>query len=126
MDEFREVIINFLKKETKLENIELEVPPNPEMGDFAFPCFTLAKEWKKSPNEIANELSKRFRPNDLVIGVKVIGPYLNFFTNKNKIAEKAIKEALKQKNRYGSSCIGNNKKILLEHTSINPNASPHV
>jgi len=126
MDDFKKRIIGFLKKGTKLENIELEVPPNPEMGDYAFPCFALAKEWKKSPNEIAQELSKRFKPNDLVKGVKVIGPYLNFFVNKGEIAEKTIKEVLKQKNKYGSSNIGNNKKILLEHTSINPNASPHV
>src|SRR3990167_5718956 len=126
MDEFKASIINFLKKEANLENIELEIPPNPEMGDYAFPCFVLAKEWKKSPNEIALELSKRFKPSDLIMDVKVIGPYLNFFVNKNKIAEKTIKEVLKQKEKYGSSGIGKGKKILVEHTSINPNASPHV
>ena len=126
MDEFKESILSFLKKEAKLENVELEVPPNPEMGDYAFPCFVLAKEWKKSPNEIALELSKRFKPSDLIMDVKVIGPYLNFFVNKNKIAETTIKEVSKQKEKYGSSNIGKGKKILVEHTSINPNASPHV
>ena len=126
MDEFKASIINFLKKEANLENIELEIPPNPEMGDYAFPCFVLAKEWKKSPNEIALELSKRFKPSDLIMDVKVIGPYLNFFVNKNKIAETTIKEVSKQKEKYGSSNIGKGKKILVEHTSINPNASPHV
>ena len=126
MDEFKDAIIKFLKKETKIENIELEVPPNPEMGDYAFPCFVLSKEWKKYPNEIAQELSKKFKPNDLIVGVKVIGPYLNFFINKNKITEVTIKQILKQKDRYGSTGIGKGKKIILEHTSINPNASPHV
>jgi len=126
MDEFKASIINFLKKEANLENIELEIPPNPEMGDYAFPCFVLAKEWKKSPNEIALELSKRFKPSDLIMDVKVIGPYLNFFVNKNKIAETTIKEVSKQKEKYGSSNIGKGRKILVEHTSINPNASPHV
>src|SRR3990167_2134033 len=126
MDNFKEAIIKFLKKETNLENIELEVPPNAEMGDYAFPCFALAKEWKKSPNEIANELSRKFKPNDLVKEVKVIGSYLNFFVNKNKIAETTIKQILKQKDKYGSFNIGKGKKILVEHTSINPNASPHV
>ena len=126
MDKFKETIINFLKKETSLENIEVEVPPSAEMGDYAFPCFILAKEWKKSPNEIAQELSKKFKPNDLIVGVKVIGPYLNFFVNKNKISEMTIKQILKQKEKYGSSGIGKGKKILVEHTSINPNASPHV
>src|SRR3989338_5695483 len=110
MDEFKASIINFLKKEANLENIELEIPPNPEMGDYAFPCFVLAKEWKKSPNEIALELSKRFKPSDLIMDVKVIGPYLNFFVNKNKIAETTIKEVSKQKEKYGSSNIGKGKK----------------
>ena len=126
MDEFKEAIIKFLKKEAKLEKIELEVPPNPEMGDYAFPCFVLAREWKKSPNEIADELSKRFKPSNLILNVKVVGPYLNFFVNKHKIAESTIKQILKQKDKYGSSGIGKGKKILVEHTSINPNASPHV
>src|SRR3989338_2670417 len=126
MDMFKAVIIDFLKKETNLENIELEIPPSPEMGDYAFPCFVLAKEWKKSPNEIAQELSKKFKPNNLISEVKVVGPYLNFFVNKNKIAEKTIKDVLKQREKYGSTNIGKGKKMLVEHTSINPNASPHV
>ena len=126
MDEFKEEIIKFLKKETKLENIELETPPNPEMGDYAFPCFVLAKEWKKSPNDIAKELSQKFKPAKIVQEARAIGPYLNFFVSKNKIAQDTIKQVLKQKSKYGSVNIGKNKKILLEHTSINPNASPHV
>jgi len=126
MEKFKEVILQFLKKEVKVDNIELEVPPNPEMGDYAFPCFVLAKEWKKSPNDIAKELSNKFKPNKLVCEVKVIGPYLNFFVNKNKIAEGTLQKVLKQKDKYGSSNIGKNKKIIVEHTSINPNASPHV
>ena len=126
MDEFKEDILKFLKKETKLENVDLEFPPNPEMGDYAFPCFALAKELKKSPSEIAKELSDKFKPTRLVNEAKPQGPYLNFFVNKNKIANDTIKDILKQKQKFGSTGIGNKKKILLEHTSINPNASPHV
>ena len=137
MDDFKELILNFLKKETNLENIELEIPPNPEMGDYAFPCFVLAKEWKKSPNEIAEQLSKKYQSQpdfivknkkgeSLIIEVNSIGPYVNFFTNKSILAESTIKQILKQKEKYGSSNIGKGKKILVEHTSINPNASPHV
>ncbi len=126
MADFKEAIIEFLKKETQLENINLEVPPNPEMGDFAFPCFTLAKEWKKSPNDIAADLASRFKPDGLIREVKVIGPYLNFFVNKGRAAEEIIKEIMKKKEKFGSNRIGKGKKILLEHTSINPNASPHV
>ncbi|MBI2657783.1 arginine--tRNA ligase [Candidatus Woesearchaeota archaeon] len=126
MDEFREAIIKFLRKETGLENVQLEVPPSMEMGDYAFPCFVLAKEWKKAPNEIAQELGKKFKPNDSITEVKVIGPYLNFFVSKSSIAESTIHHVLKQKAGYGSSNEGRGKKIIVEHTSINPNASPHV
>ena len=126
MDEFKRAIIDFLKQETRLDNIEIETPPNPEMGDYAFPCFILAKEWKKAPNDIAQELSKKFKQNDFISEVKVIGPYLNFFVNKSKIAEETIRNILKNKEKYGSSGIGKGKKVLVEHTSINPNASPHV
>ncbi len=126
MDEFKSAIAQFLKNEANIENTEFEVPPNPQMGDYAFPCFSLAKEWKKSPNEIANDLSKRFKANDLIVEAKAVGPYLNFFINKGRLAQKAIKEALRQKDKYGSLGIGKGKKALVEHTSINPNASPHV
>ena len=126
MDDFKEEILKFLKKEAKLEDAVLEVPPNPEMGDYAFPCFILAKEWKKSPNDIAKELSQKFKPTKSVNEARATGPYLNFFVNKGKITLETINDIIRQKGKYGSSGIGKGKKILLEHTSINPNASPHV
>ena len=78
MDKFKAAIIEFLKKETNLDKIELEIPPNADMGDYAFPCFLLAKELKKSPNEIALELRKKFNPDGEIAQVNVIGPYINF------------------------------------------------
>jgi len=125
MDKFKEEIIKAIKKEVKAD-IELEVPPKPELGDYAFPCFSLAKIYKKNPNEIANELSTKIKKGKFIEEIKTIGPYLNFFINKNALTEQTLHNILKQKNNYGSSKIGKNKKIILEHTSINPNASPHV
>ncbi|MBL7054565.1 arginine--tRNA ligase [Candidatus Woesearchaeota archaeon] len=125
MDKFQEEIIKFLKKETKQE-VNLEVPPNPELGDYAFPCFNLAKVLKKSPNEIAENLAIKFPKTFLIQEVKAVGPYVNFFINKNRLAGDILKKIIKEKNRYGSSDSGKGKKIVVEHTSINPNASPHV
>ena len=85
MNKFKEEIIQLIKEETKHENIVIETPPNPEMGDYAFPCFVLAKELKKAPNEIAKELASEFRPTKLVKEAHPIGPYLNFFINKDKL-----------------------------------------
>src|SRR3989338_6415735 len=126
MDEFREEIIKLVKKEAKDADIVLEVPPQADMGDYAFPCFSLAKIYRKSPNEIAADLSKKIKKNKYIDEIKVIGPYLNFFINKKALTEETLKKILKEKDKYGSSDIGKNKKIVLEHTSINPNASPHV
>ena len=131
----KEVIAKIIKKALAELNVKLseaeitkyiEIPPSMEMGDYAFPCFAFAKELKKSPSGIAKELSDKFKPTRLVNEAKPQGPYLNFFVNKNKIANDTIKDILKQKQKFGSTGIGNKKKILLEHTSINPNASPHV
>jgi len=125
MDKFKEEIIKSLKKEVK-SDIELEIPPKPELGDYAFPCFSLSKIYKKNPNEIASDLSKKIKKNKFISEIKVIGPYLNFFINKNALTEETLKRIIKEKDNYGLSNIGKNKKIIFEHTSINPNASPHV
>ena len=125
MNKFKEYIVKVLKDEVKAD-IELETPPNPEMGDYAFTCFTLAKTYKKNPAEIALDLSKRLEKGKLIEDIKARGPYLNFFINKEALAEETLKRVRREKDKYGSSSLGKNKRIVLEHTSINPNASPHV
>ena len=123
---FEKEIIRIIKKETKLKNINLEVPPNPDLGDFAFPCFLLSRQYQKSPNEIALELSIKLKPTELIESIVPKGPYLNFFINKSKLAEITIKSIFKEKDKYGSYMLGKNRIALIEHTSINPNAAPHV
>ena len=135
---FKQEIVKLISKQTKLkqqqvENL-IEVPPNHEMGDYAFPCFILSKPktdemWedvekdffkKKNPVEIAQHLAEKIKPTKNIESIKATGPYLNFFINKKELA----KQILKISQNYGK---GNQKeKILLEHTSVNPNASPHV
>lgn len=105
---------------------EIEIPPDPKFGDYAINCFDLAKKYKKPPQQIAIELSKKIKATPLINEIKAIGPYLNFFINKEKFAQVVINKVLKEKEHYGSANIGKNKKILIEHTSINPNAAPHI
>ena len=121
---FKQQIIKLLAKETNLkkEEIEkvLETPPSLEMGDYAFPCYILSKKLKKAPDQIAEQLAKKIKPSKDIEKIEVKGPYLNFFINKKKFAHHIISI---------DSSFGKQKqkqKILLEHTSINPNASPHV
>ncbi len=126
MDDFKKRIIDFLKRETGQEEIALEVPPNPQMGDYAFPCFSLSKHYKKAPQQIAQELSLKFEGDELVSKARALGPYLNFFLNKKHFAQETLHSILSGKETYGSTHSGKGKHLLIEHTSINPNASPHV
>lgn len=119
-------IVSLLQKATSLKDIPLETPPSPELGDYAFPCFILSKKLKTSPIEIAQQLSSEIKPSHYIEKIQANGPYLNFFINKQEFSTFIIKKILKEKNLYGASNLGKGKKVLVEHTSLNPNASPHV
>jgi len=124
MVNIKQEIIKVIEKEVNTK-VELEVPPDSGLGDYALPCFSLAKVFKKNPNEIAQDLAKKIPLDETIEKIDVKGPYLNFFINKNKLIEGTLKQIIKEKQKYGS-CFEKNKKALVEHTSINPNASPHV
>ncbi len=117
-------IIKQLKQLTNLKEINLEVPPG-NLGDYAFPCFVLSKTSKKNPAQIAKDLSIKIKTTNLIEKVQATGPYLNFFVNKTIIAETVLRKISKEKNNFGSKKHPK-EKILVEHTSINPNASPHI
>jgi len=121
---FEKEILKLLKSYDIKKEL-LEKPPNPEMGDYALPCFALAKKYKKNPNQIAEEILKKIKPNKFIKKIEAKGPYVNFFVNKDVLAEKTLKDIYKNK-KFGKINIGKGKKVVLEHTSINPNASPHV
>ncbi len=110
-------------KLTEVKKI-IEIPPNSKLGDFSFPCFSIAK--RQSPGNVALKIREKLSVPRAFRKVEVMGPYLNFFLNEKLLAEKVVTEISKQKNKYGSTNIGKGSKILIEHTSINPNASPHV
>ena len=124
--DFRKAIVDLLKKEVKFDESSIEVPKDTSLGDFALPCFTFAKEMRKAPQMIASELAKKLKPNKYIKEITANGPYLNFFINNDLLAEEVVPKALKLKDKFGSAMIGKGKHALIEHTSINPNASPHV
>ena len=97
-----------------------------EHGDFAFPCFPLAKKLRKAPAAIAAELAEKITLPDCFSKCENVGPYLNFFVDQAHFNGYVIGEISEKKDRYGSSGIGEGRACLLEHTSINPNASPHI
>lgn len=124
----KDLIINLLSKQTKLKKEEIEklieIPPNQEMGDYAFPCFILSKTLRKNPVEISMEISRELNKKlpETIDKIENKGPYINFFVNKKTITKEILSKALSPE--FGSA--KEKQKILVEHTSVNPNASPHV
>ncbi len=125
-------IINEALKKAKFQtkiNIQdlVETPRDKSNGDYAFPCFLLAKELKKSPHQIANELMKEIgQREDLFENIEVAGPYINFFVNRFLLAEKTISEIIEKKDKYGFNTIGEGKKIMIEFPSPNTNKPLHL
>ena len=103
------------------EEIEkyIEIPKDMANGDYAFPCFKLAKTLKKSPIVIANEIKQEFQIEEEIISkVEVVGGYLNFFVNKlNKT--KQIIEEMANNEQYGESNFGKGTNIIVEFSSPN-------
>ncbi|HOK62641.1 MAG TPA: arginine--tRNA ligase [Soehngenia sp.] len=124
MIDFKEELISLLKQHIDSlthEEIEklIEIPPSYDMGDFAFPVFKLAKEYKKAPNIIAKELENKLADSVKFEKIEAVGPYLNFFINKEKLAFEVLNEIREKKEKYGSTDIGKGRKVIVEFSSPN-------
>ncbi len=109
--------VNFLDRDSINELVE--IPPTYDMGDYAFPTFKLAKEFRKSPNLIAEELAEKFSKSELFTSIQAKGSYINFFINREMLAKSVIEDVFEKKDRYGSSNLGDNRKVLVEFSSPN-------
>lgn len=123
MLDFKEKISEEISKITKIDKNELyeyiEMPSDNNMGDYAFPCFRLAKTMKKSPQIIANELKDGISLGNEFEKVEVINGYINFFVNNKKLVENVLEEVEEKRENYGSSEIGEGKNIVIDYSSPN-------
>ncbi|MBQ7975254.1 MAG: arginine--tRNA ligase, partial [Clostridia bacterium] len=121
--DFKQQIIEQLAILTELEPEKVagsvEIPPNPEMGDLAFPCFPLAKVLRKAPPMIAKELSEKFPKLDFVEKIDVAGGYLNFFFSRSSFVNEELTEVFAKGENYGKSDEGKGKTVLVEFSSPN-------
>lgn len=125
----KEIIIGQLKDILKGIGIgqgEFSVPPKPEMGDFAFPVFQIAKSQGKNPAEFAKEIAERITPQGMVEKVQAFGPYVNFFLNAQELAKLILEEIKTRGNNYGTHQIGTGKKYLVEFACPNPLKAFHL
>ena len=97
----------------------IEVPPNPEMGDVAFPCFPLAKVMRKAPPVIAAELAESFPKLDFIEKAVQNGGYLNFFFSRGYFAKEQLTEVMEKGAEYGRTNEGEGKRVLVEFSSPN-------
>lgn len=97
----------------------IEIPTDSKMGDYAFPCFKLAKVFRKSPQLIAEDIAEKLSDNDIFSKVEQVNAYVNMFINFERIAEETIGSVIKSGDKYGESNIGNNKTIIVEFSSPN-------
>lgn len=133
LDKIKKEIVDLLKGAGVAGEVELTTPPNPELGDFAFACFTIAREWGVSPAEAAKKISPQLlvRSSQFIEKVEALGPYVNFYLYTEKIGDMVIreistKEVVEKGNKYGSNNSGKGKKILIEYPSNNTHKEFHV
>lgn len=107
----------------------IEIPKEKKMGDFAFPCFRLAKERRKAPQMIAAEVAEALAGATVLEKVEAVGPYVNMFLNKAWLADVILgqfDEAEKAGIPYGKQTVGEGKTVVLDYSSINVAKPFHI
>lgn len=97
----------------------IEIPQDQSMGDYAFPCFRLAKTMRKAPNLIAAELAEKLQGQQLFSEISPVNAYVNMFVSREEMMKSTVSEVLEEKENFGRSNIGGNKKVIVEFSSPN-------
>lgn len=122
MLDFKNIIAEEVKKVTNIDNIYeyIEVPANREMGDYSLPCFKLARELKKAPQMIANDIKEQLKfEEELISKIEVVNGYLNFYINPIALVKTVLEEFSNKQSEFGNSNIGENKTIVIDYSSPN-------
>ncbi len=123
-------IKNYIKEKVKEilnQDVVVEIPPKDDMGDYSIQCANYRTEELKTPMDVAKYIQEKFVDDKHYFkDIKLMGPYINFYLNYNIVSRYVISTIEKEKNFYGSSHEGEGDSLLVEHTSINPNAEPHI
>ncbi|OGP88752.1 MAG: arginine--tRNA ligase [Deltaproteobacteria bacterium RBG_16_47_11] len=126
----REGVIKGLKEHLGVEEVPLNVPPKPEMGDFSSAiCLSLAKERKRPPMEIARKTVESLQSNLplFIREITVTAPgYLNFKVDWSPLAQHLIPQIIEEKDLFSKPADSQRERVFIEHTSVNPNKAMHI
>ena len=100
------------------DDIIIEIPKDRALGDFAMPCFGLAKKMHQNPSIIASNILEKMDKSNFD-NIEIKNGYINFFLNKRKTVENIINSVLNEKDKYASSDIGNGKNIVIDYSAPN-------
>lgn len=123
MIDFKSIIAEAISKVVKIDENEIEKsiekPKGTENGDYAFPCFRLAKNLHKAPPMIANDIKENIKLDEnQITKIEVAGGYLNFFINKEILVKEVLNE-MAISGEYGKSTVGNGKNIVIDYSAPN-------
>jgi len=132
VQKLRETILNKIYRATEKalgqipEHLELDFPPNTDLGHFAVGCFPLAKQFRQSPAEIAKIIAKTITPDDIIQEVNISGPYLNINIFPDVLFGEFCSEIISEDNKYGESSVGQGTRGMVEYLSPNTNKPLHL
>ncbi|MBD3174406.1 MAG: arginine--tRNA ligase [Armatimonadia bacterium] len=126
MPNYRQILVPAIARHLPLDEAQvaelIETPPNPEMGDLAFPCFRLSKQLDKSSPAIAKELAEGIREEGLPEGfssVEAVGPFVNFTVDVVQRAAEVVDAVREQSDDYGGGTEGEGKTVVIDYSSPN-------
>ncbi len=126
MDDLKEHIIKFLIEHTGLDTITLEIPPDTALGDYAFPCFALARRERENPAAIAARLAKELPSAPFIDHMKATGAYINFFVNKGYLANSILTLVKNSGTTYGKPQGITPIRVMIEYSAPNTNKPMHL
>lgn len=119
--DFKQKVVELISSQVELPkekiNSLIERPKNPEMGDYAFPAFILAKTLHKNPAEIAKDIVANLA-DDNFEKIQAVGPYVNFSIKKSALISQTLEEVLVKKNNYGNQNLGSGN-VAIDMSSPN-------